>query len=382
MKKLLACLILSLLSVASFAGEQFIVKDGQANAQIVIAAEGRPRMATLAALELQRGIQKITGARLPIATSIDKSIPVKIYVGRSPDTDKLGLKTDDLKYGAFRIASGSNWLALLGDDKDFVPNKLTPLKRGDPKPVEEWKKLTADKTKGAWQFPDLGTYKLFWNPKDFSKVIDEYYGEGSAALWTSGGNSIKGFWLCDSAASINAVTDFLYGLGVRFYMPNKLGDVIPQLASIPLMELNRTVIPDYPCRRWVWYNYAQFPLEEVLWGFRLGMNDGAGYYTGVHGLTDVHESSETKKAHPEFYALIGGQRDTEHKGKGTPCFSSEGLFQETVNYCRFMFDELDRQAVDIWPVDGLKPCQCELCKDKTSKELVWNFVNRVATETY
>mgnify|MGYP001266309855 CR=1 FL=1 len=63
MRKLLAGLMLVLLSLASFAEEQFIVKDGKPNAQIVIAAENRPRMTTLAALELRRGIEKISGAR-------------------------------------------------------------------------------------------------------------------------------------------------------------------------------------------------------------------------------------------------------------------------------------------------------------------------------
>ncbi|HPN84555.1 MAG TPA: hypothetical protein PK821_04375, partial [Victivallales bacterium] len=116
MRKLFTSLMFLALSLASFAEEQFIVKDGKPNAQIVIAAEKRPRMATLAALELQHFIQKMSGARLPIVNSPDASVPVKIYVGKSPETEKLGIKTDDLKYGAFKIASGEGWLALVGDD--------------------------------------------------------------------------------------------------------------------------------------------------------------------------------------------------------------------------------------------------------------------------
>jgi hypothetical protein len=52
MRKLMACLLFATLGIVSAAAEesQMIVKDGKPNAQIVIAAENRPRMATLAAL--------------------------------------------------------------------------------------------------------------------------------------------------------------------------------------------------------------------------------------------------------------------------------------------------------------------------------------------
>jgi len=78
-------------------------------------------MATLAALELQRHIQTMSGARLPIVTSPDASLPVKIYVGKSPATEMLGVTDRDLKYGACRMVSGPDWLVLIGNDFDFNP---------------------------------------------------------------------------------------------------------------------------------------------------------------------------------------------------------------------------------------------------------------------
>lgn len=358
-----------------------IVQDGKPKAQIVIAAENRPRMATLAALELQRYVEKISGARLPIVTSPDPKLPVKIFVGLSPATEKLGVNAEGLKYGAYRIASGADWIALVGDDEDNVPTKLTSLKRDDPAPIEEWKRITAGKTKGAWSPPGGQAFKNFWNPKDFNKILDEYYGEGASSLWTSGGNTSAGFWRGDVAGSVSAVVEFLNALGVRFYMPGELGEVIPKTASIAMPKIDGTYTPDFAARYWAWYNYGAFPFEEVMWARRLGINEGSGFY-GVHGLPAIYHSAETKKAHPEFFALIGGQRDTEHRGEGTPCFSSEGLTQEAVNYCRFMYDEVGRNNVDLMPGDGLKPCQCDECKGKTMTDLVWGFVNRVATELY
>jgi hypothetical protein len=385
MKKLLACLMLAALGIVSEAAAQaqMIVKDGRPNAQIVISAENRPRMATLAALELQKWIQKISGAHLPIVTDPDANVPVKIYLGKSSYTDKLGVKVEDLKYGAYTITSGKDWVALVGDDKDFVPSKLTQLVRNDPGPIAEWKKLTAGKTDGAWTCTAGGNFKSWWHPKDFDKILNDYYGKGSSVLWKTGGNKIDGFWQEDVAGSVSAVTEFLHGLGVRFYMPDdELGTVMPKLLSIQIPSINRTFIPDFPCRVWGWCYYGVFPLQELLWGRRLGINDGSGYYTGPHGLTAVYREPDMKKAHPEYYALIGGQRDTEHRGIGVLCYNSEGFFQETLNYCRFRFDVLGDKTVDIWPGDGLKQCQCDKCKVQTTSEMVWGFVNRIATELY
>jgi hypothetical protein len=259
---------------------------------------------------------------------------------------------------------------------------MTGMSRGDQGPIEEWNRLTAGKTQGAWARPAGGEFKFLWTPKGFAESLNGYYGDDAFGLWKAGGNTLNGFWRQDNDGSMSAVSRFLYRLGVRFYMPIELGEVVPQLATIPLPEINETFTPDFPCRYWAYYNYFNFPLEQTLWDRRLGMNEGAGYYSGVHGLTAVHSTEQTKKAHPEFYALVGGVRDTESRGVGTPCFNSEELFRETVNYCRFRFDVMGDKVVDIMPGDGLKACQSEQCIGKTNSELVWGFVNRVAKELY
>nr|HPN84955.1 DUF4838 domain-containing protein [Victivallales bacterium] len=395
MRKFLAGLMLVALSFASFAGEQFIAKDGKSNAQIVIAAENRPRMATFAALELQYFIQKMSGARLPIVTSPDASVPVKIYVGKSPETEKLGIKTDDLKYGAFKIASGADWLALVGDDRDFVPPfEPWPMSRSGVKASEDvWKKRISGVTDCGWIFPFRAGFKNgwnldnkgVWNQANFEKIMNGRYGDGAVALWMSGGNSTAGFWNEDENGSLNAVHEFLRGLGVRYYMPGEENEIAPKMTSIELPKMEKTVIPDYSLRNWSWYYYGAFSFEDVLWARRLGMNYGyeqTGLVRGPHGLCFVFTGEECKKNHPEYFAIFGGERDFTHKGGGSVCFSSEGLEKETVKYIRFMLDEYKFPLVDIWPIDGLKPCQCEKCRGLSSSEQVWGFVNRVATEVY
>ncbi len=70
--------------------QPFMIKDGQARAQIVIAADP-PRTTRLAARELQKYIAKISGATLPIAATPSGEMPVSVYVGQSPYTEKLGI---------------------------------------------------------------------------------------------------------------------------------------------------------------------------------------------------------------------------------------------------------------------------------------------------
>jgi hypothetical protein len=363
-----------------------MIERGQPRAEIVVAPE-RPRMVTLAALELQLFLGKMSGARLPIVTTPTAAKPVKIYVGQSAETDRLGVTAEGLRDGAYRIVSGPDWLVLIGRDFDFDFSKFPwPLSRKDiPRANAEWEKAVQGQTEAAWAFPFVSGFKGFWSPKDFDKIMSEYYGADFAALWKKQEGAPSGFWNQDEGGSLNAVYGLLRSLGVRWFMQGEIGEVVPKTATVSVGPLNETVKPDCPLRKWQWYNYAAFGFDAVIWARRIGMNSGyeqIGPNCGPHGLVFVHSHEAMKKAHPEYYALLGGKRDTGHRDRGTPCFTSEGLIKETVNYIRFLFDRYDLPSVDIWPVDGLRLCECEGCKGKSASELVWGFADRVAREVY
>ena len=141
--------ILSVLLIATLnplhAADTFLIENGKANAEIII-ADQPARMTKLAAEELQSSLLKMTGVTLPIASERAAG-KTAIFVGKSRHTKALGLATDALKHGAFRMASGKDWLALLGPDKDFVP--IEPWGRDrSPKETDrvngEWDKITGD----------------------------------------------------------------------------------------------------------------------------------------------------------------------------------------------------------------------------------------------
>lgn len=379
--------VLSVLGSSVFARPApAIVQDGKPNAQIIIAAENRPRMTTLAALELQHILEKMSGARLPIVTAVDPSIPVKIFVGESEETKKLGIKTSDLADSAYRIVSGPDYLVLIGQDTDRVAGKMpVAASRGDRKRAEaEWDKVVAasGESKYGWKHPGASDFKNLWGKDDFDVLIAQKYGEEAPTLWCSGGNTLKGFWKGDSSGSVNAVHGFLRGLGARFFKPGEAGEVTPQLATIELPDINETVKPDFAQRDILHMNFQEFSLEDVLWDRRMGSQAITEAISHGNGLPLVHSKEAMKKAHPEYYALSGGERDTEHRGHGTPCLSSNGLVDETVRYLRFRFDTFGENSLSIWPGDGLKSCSCDACSGKSTSELVWGFVDKVAREVY
>ncbi len=89
---LLATVLLALASPPIAAAKTLLVENGQPRAEIVV-AENRPRMTTLAALELRQFIERMSGARLPIVTAPTsgvnraasrKQIPISYFCVSTP----------------------------------------------------------------------------------------------------------------------------------------------------------------------------------------------------------------------------------------------------------------------------------------------------------
>ena len=348
----------------SASGEAFIVKNGKPFSEIII-AEKPARMTKLAASELQAYLEKITGARLAVTNAPDKNIPVKIYVGKSKYTDDLKLSTDGLAHGAFRMVSGENWLSLLGPDGEFVPLEPYPHDKAD-----------VASAKKDWDALNPGDYYAY----PYSGLHGSYHPDLDV-------------WSLDDAGTMNAVCDFLRGLGVRWYFPGELGEIVPKLKDIALTAVDKTVKPDFPMRQ---FGYWRSDNENFLWNLRLGVHNGhemIGLTQNCHGSKWIYMRDEAKKAHPDWYALWGGQRATNHSYSGAPCLSSDGLFNQQLKFARFMFDVRKEPMLSLDVCDGYGSamCGCELCKGKDTVErgwpgnmsdYVWSYVNRAAVELY
>ena len=92
-----------------------LVKDGKANATIVIAADPSPA-ADLASIEVQYFVEQMTGAKLPIAADSKGTNGNKILIGESRHTKKLGLDVSKYHQMESLIRFYPEALVLLGRD--------------------------------------------------------------------------------------------------------------------------------------------------------------------------------------------------------------------------------------------------------------------------
>ena len=358
-----------------------LVENGRPLSEIVI-TEGAMRPVRLAAQELQDHLKKITGAHVPIVTVPSAQATVaKIYVGRSAHTDRLKISTEGLKDGAYRIASGDGWLALVGQDTEFTP--IAPYARNNAdvsngKLQADWDKLTGE----LWGVPHPGLYKNRLRLPGITGVPDAQ--RASLAKDATMEN-----WTFDERGSYNAVCGYLMNLGVRWYAPGEIGEVIPTLQTLPLPQVNETVQPDFPLRR---INVRLGTIGEATakWAMRLGLRDPYEIQV-AHGLHDMTHRNDILDKYPEWFALYGGKRHTTHDQRlNQLCYSNEELLQHTVRYVRMQVDHYKLDAISVMPPDGFSAiCQCEKCAGKDTPErgargvlsdYVWDFVNRVAKE--
>lgn len=333
-----------------------IVENGEPRAQIVI-SQHPATLTRLAAEELQTYIRKMSGAELPIVTEPGDEYPVKLYVGKSWHTDRLEVTPEGLDHGGYRLKSGDDWLVLIGQDRDFTPVGLwrESRRQWQQEGAAKWDELTGS----FWTNPIGAGY-----PK-YNKELD--------------------IWRYDKGGSFNAVCGFLRTLGVRWYMPGELGEIVPKVATIELPDMDETVRPDYRIRMVNFARYPVAPIEDLRWSLRLGVNDPYGFHTH-HGIAWITSREEMKERHPEYYAVRDGERDILSR-TADACLSSEGLFEENVRFLRFMFDMYDVPILSVWPADGFtRMCECEQCEQQFPdsptrfSDYVWTYVNKVAAE--
>ena len=304
-------------------------------------------------------MEKITGCRLEIVNT-PTGDSKQIYVGESAASRKVGITAKGLERDAFRMASGKNWLALVGNDVEFEPREPWARNHGQwaREKQAEWEKLAGHPWRNS-----VGS-RIY---KDYNRQLD--------------------IWSFDHRGSLNAVYAFLRSVGVRWFMPGELGEILPDATNIALRQVNRTVTPLFEVRSVSRPLISSNEIEDALWYLRIGANDQYGILH--HGQRHLTEHPEQRATHPDYYVqMANGKRDNQSK-TANACLSSPGFFNEMVAFARLMFDHYDIPIISVMPHDGFNHCQCEFCRDQItldrgpgglSSDYVWNFVVRVANE--
>ena len=101
-----------------------IVKDGKAVSEIVLPLDACPSVQT-AGSEIQRSIESMSGAKLPIVNVASPDVPNQIFVGESEATGKLGFELGNLKYDGFKIVAAKNHVIVAGKDISHFTNSFS-----------------------------------------------------------------------------------------------------------------------------------------------------------------------------------------------------------------------------------------------------------------
>ncbi len=298
---------------------------------IVVDANAAPT-AKLAASSLQEYVQKVSGARLDIVEKAPEERG-NIFVGEREDMVK------DLKPEGYRIVAKDGNVYITGRDAKGVVYGIR-------------------------------------NPWNRLEVYNEALQLGAFG----------------EAGTLYGVNNFLEKYaGVRFYWPGELGTVVPkQDIRIPA-KLDEGNYPKFMYRH-IWLcNFNDAP-EDAVWYRRIGLGGKAPVqiidYNGP--LTRAF-----KDTHPEYLALVDGERDYTTKcasrGGGSLCYTAPGCKEAVAAFIIDFFKKHpEHNCFPLVPGDGYwRTCECENCLkryDINAEKYApgrfsfhqWDFVNEVA----
>jgi len=135
----------------------------------------------------------------------------------------------------------------------------------------------------------------------------------------------------------HAVWGLLHHLGYRQYFPGPTWEIVPKLDSISL-DLDVRESPDYASRR-IWYGFGLWDHngpDYRDWVERNRMEGGFSLNTGHAYGRLVRSQQATFDAHPEYYALVDGKRQTVPEAK--LCIANPGLREAAIAYALAFFD--------------------------------------------
>lgn len=159
----------------------------------------------------------------------------------------------------------------------------------------------------------------------------------------------------------HAVWDLLHRLGYRQFFPGPTWEVVPRLERITL-DLEVKESPDYASRR-IWYGFGLWDHNRedyADWVEKNRMEGGFDLNTG-HAYGQLIRSRQADfDAHPEYYALVGGERRVHPEAK--LCIGNPGVREAAVAYALDYFAKNPgSESVSVDPSDGGGWCECQDC---------------------
>ena len=211
----------------------------------------------------------------------------------------------------------------------------------------------------------------------------------------------------------NGVYDLLEDVcGVRWFMPGKLGEVVPRMTTITVPGGRLKDEPAFIDRSFASADIFHYPsyypdaadvagnkAEQLLWLARLRYST-VNLARGCHSTDYLKYGERFGEQHPEWFSLMsGGQRAIKIQRGSYLCWSQPGFVEQFTKDARAYLSGQPPAArgLESWygagfgdtfmvdPHDGYEPCTCELCTVTRKKysapdfsEVMFSTVARVA----
>ena len=167
-------------------------------------------------------------------------------------------------------------------------------------------------------------------------------------------------------------------LGVRWFMPGELGEVVPRHATIAVADVDRVEKPSFEMRD-LW-GYRNAPEQFTRWRRRLRASARVRAHFS-HAYRKYVPPDRHFAAHPEDFALWLGRRDPAQ-----PCTSNADVRRLVVAGVKKVFSTYPTLTyASMSPNDGHVFCQCDACRSLDTpdgdygRRTLW-FANAVAAE--
>ncbi len=199
----------------------------------------------------------------------------------------------------------------------------------------------------------------------------------------------EGVFICggEDLGTLYGTYDFLERhLGVRWFMPGELGEVVPKARLLRIGTFDEVSVPSFRVR---WVESGEWALRQKM-NVRVsitGKDVGIQWRWGFHTFLKLIPPEKYFDDHPEWFAMIGGKRRRPKPGQQGRqlCTSNPELIEEVAKNIIKLFDadpQLD--IVALAPQDGGGFCECKRCRaldEKRPDDQAWHarYSRRLAT---
>lgn len=153
-------------------------------------------------------------------------------------------------------------------------------------------------------------------------------------------------------------------LGVRWFMPGKLGEVVPQAKSLAVGSFDERQTPAFRVR-WIedgdWALHQKMNVAVTVDGKPVGVNWRWSFHTHFF----LVQPEKYYDQHPDWFALIRGQRKRPAPSKQGQqlCTSNPQLIEQMARNIVALFDaDPSINILALSPQDGGGFCQCDACR--------------------